>query len=194
MKNFLFAGILFLLTSFYCQAQIQDTIPVKARIEGGDTIPVIDLSEMSLMAPFLNANPEEAKRLAKLIRMVKKVYPYAKLAGIRFREMKSQIEAAPDRKARRKIIQGIEDEINNKYGDELKNLTFSQGKILIKLIDRETGSSTYDVVREFKGSFMAFFYQSFAKIWGFNLRTKYDPTGEDKDIELIIQLIEKGQI
>ncbi|MHC1707392.1 MAG: DUF4294 domain-containing protein [Bacteroidales bacterium] len=194
MKPFLIAVLFFILSSLFSKAQNLDTIAVKYVIEDGDTVPVIELNEISLVASYLTNTPEDAKKLAKLARMVKKVYPYAKLAGIRFQQMNDQLAAAPDRRARKKIIQTVEDEINKKYGDELKKLTFSQGKILIKLIDRETKNSTYDVVREFKGSFMAFFYQSFAKIWGFNLRTKYDPEGEDKDIELIIQLIEKGQI
>jgi hypothetical protein len=185
---------LLLIATVAGHAQTNDTIVVRAIIDEGDTLPVIDLSEVSLIAPYLLSNPEDAKRLATLIRQVKRVYPYAKLAGLRFAQMDDQLQAAPDRKARKKIVQQVEDEINEKYSDELKKLNFSQGKILIKLIDRETGSSSYDVVREFKGSFMAFFYQSFARIWGYNLKTKYDPAGEDKDIEFIIQLIEKGSI
>lgn len=167
---------------------------VKAVVVEGDTMPVIDLQEATLIAPYLAANPADAKRFSLLVRYVKRVYPYAKLAGMRFKEMNAQITAAKNRSERKKIIGSIEDEIKTKYGEELKKLTFSQGKILIKLLDRETGNSSYELVREFKGSFMAFFYQGFAKIWGYNLKTKYDPNGEDKDIELIVRMIEKGQI
>lgn len=160
----------------------------------GDTIPMFDLHEISILAPYISTDPEDAKRFAKLVRMVKKVYPYAHLAGVRFNEMNTAIQNAPNHKERKRIITGVENEIKEKYGEELKKLTFSQGKILIKLIDRETGSSSYDVIKEFKGSIMVFFYQNFARIWGYNLKTKYDPKGEDKEIELIVSLIETGQL
>jgi len=73
-------------------------------------------------------------------------------------------------------------------------MTFSQGKILIKLVDRETGNSSYELVKELRGAFSAFFYQAFARIFGFNLKIKYDPEGEDREIETIVKMIETGQI
>jgi hypothetical protein len=87
-----------------------------------------------------------------------------------------------------------EKEINEQYGDELKNMTFSQGKILIKLIDRETGDCSYALVQDLRGNFTAFFYQAFARLWGYNLKVKYDPEGTDKQIETIVRLIERGQL
>jgi len=87
-----------------------------------------------------------------------------------------------------------EKEINKEYGGELKDLTFSQGKILIKLIDRETGETSYDLVQTLRGKFTAFFYQTFARIWGYNLKVRYDPLGEDRQIEAIVRMIELGQL
>jgi hypothetical protein len=87
-----------------------------------------------------------------------------------------------------------EEEIEAEYGQELRDLTISQGKILIKLIDRETGNSSYDLVADLRGEFRAVFYQAFARIFGYNLKIKYDPEGEDKDIELIVRMIENGQL
>ena len=73
-------------------------------------------------------------------------------------------------------------------------MTISQGKILIKLIDRETGNSSYDLVADFRGQFRAVFYQTFARIFGYNLKIKYDPLGEDREIEIIVRMIESGQL
>ncbi len=87
-----------------------------------------------------------------------------------------------------------EQEIKDKYGNELRELTFSQGIILIKLLDRETGETSYKLVQELRGNFTAFWYQAFARLWKFNLKTKYDPEGEDKQIETIIKMIDRGQI
>ncbi len=193
MKAILLTGLIFFCTIPLALPQT-DTLLVRYLVEEGDTMPVMDLDEVNIDVPFPAVHSEEVKRLAKLVRMVKRVYPYARLAGIRFKEMSTQLEQADSRQERKKIIGKVEDEIRDKYGAELKKLTFSQGKILIKLIDRETGFSTYDVLKDFKGSFMAFFYQNFARVWGYNLRTKYDPNGEDQDIELIVKMIEKGYL
>ena len=125
---------------------------------------------------------------------VKKVYPYAKIAGMKLKEYEVILEGVEDKKARKKIMKQAEDELDAEFGDDLRNLTFSQGKILIKLVYRETGSSSYDLVAELRGKFRAFFWQAFARIWGFNLKNGYDPTGDDRDIEFIVQMIEAGQL
>ena len=87
-----------------------------------------------------------------------------------------------------------EDELQAEFGDDLRNLTISQGKILLKLVYRETGASSYDLVAELRGKFRAFFWQAFARIFGFNLKSGYDPEGEDADIEFIVKMIEAGQL
>ena len=99
-----------------------------------------------------------------------------------------------DKKERKRIMKQAEKELDEEFGDDLRELTFSQGKILIKLVYRETGSSSYDLVAELRGKFRAFFWQAFARIFGFNLKNEYDPQGEDKDIEFIVQMIEAGQL
>lgn len=88
----------------------------------------------------------------------------------------------------------VEDELMDEYGEELKKLTISQGKILIKLVDRETGESSYDIVTEFRGEFRAIFYQAFARFFGLNMKEKYDPEGNDREIENIVKMIETGQL
>jgi hypothetical protein len=139
-------------------------------------------------------NKRDYRRHNRLVNNVKKVYPWAKLAGRKLIEYESILMNTSTEREKRKIMKKIENEIHAEYGGELKKLTISQGKILIKLVDRETGSSSYDLVKDFRGHFMAFFYQSFARIFGYNLKIKYDPEGEDRDIELIVKMIENGMI
>jgi hypothetical protein len=136
----------------------------------------------------------DIRKVERLIYHVKKVYPYAKLAGIKLREYDKQLVNAKNDRDRRRIMRKAEKEINEEFGGELRNLTFTQGKILLKLIDRETGNTSYDLVKELRGGFTAFFYQGFARIWGYNLKSDYDPNGEDELIETIVTLIEHGQL
>ena len=94
------------------------------------------------------------------------------------------------------MMKEAEDELTSQYTEELKKLNFSQGAILIRLIDRETGNTSYQVVRELRGRLRAFFYQGFARLWGYNLKSEYDPHNnpEDDNIETIVTLLERGQI
>jgi len=97
-------------------------------------------------------------------------------------------------KEQRKLYKRAEEELKAEFGDELKALTFSQGRILLKLVDRETGTPTYHIVKELRGSFVAFFWQNLSRLFGYNLKEKYDPEGNDKDIETIVLMIENGMI
>jgi hypothetical protein len=113
---------------------------------------------------------------------------------MKFREYQPVLEAQKTDRARKKYMKKIEDELWKAYGDEIKNLTYTQGQILIKLIDRETEKSGYILLKELRGNFRAFFYQGFAKLWGYNLKIEYDPSGEDWMIEYIVQKIERGEL
>lgn len=95
---------------------------------------------------------------------------------------------------RKKYIKKVEKQLMAEFEGELKKLTIKQGIILIKLIDRETGNTSYDLVKELRGSFSAFLWQSLARLFGSNLKLQYDPNGRDAMIEEIVQLIENGQI
>lgn len=97
---------------------------------------------------------------------------------------------------RKEFMKTAEKEIEQEYAEKLKKLTFSQGNLLIKLVDRETGSSSYALVKELRGSFRAFFYQAFAKVFGYDLKAEYDPVNNKKDnlIERVVRAIELNQI
>ncbi len=194
VKGFIIISIV--LFSFTTCLKAQDINPfvVEAIVVDGDTLPVIGLQEINIYSLVIPKTKAKRKKLTRLIRNVKKVYPWAKLAGIQLRKYEAKLLAAKNERERRIIMKTAEKEISEKYGDDLKNLTFSQGKILIKLIDRETGNSSFSLVQDLRGNFTAFFYQAFARLWGYNLKVKYDPDGDDRQIETIVKMIERGQI
>lgn len=194
MKKILLAILFLIAASALTNAQKVEGVVVYARVINGDTIPIVPLDEVNIYSFKIIDSKREARRHSKLIRNVKKVYPYARLAGIKLREYNSILEKTENERERRRIMKKAEDEIEDEFGNDLRKLTFSQGKILIKLIDRETGSSSFELVQDLRGKFAAFFYQTFARIFGYNLKVSYDPQGEDKDIEVIVRMIETGQI
>jgi len=192
MLRSLFISISLFLTinSF---AQEEDMMIVGGMIADGDTIPMVQLKEVTILS-WINLSSREARKMTKLIKNVKITYPYARLAGIKLEEYKEVLLAAPDDKSRRKIMKQVEDELQAEYGQELRELTVSQGKILLKLVDRETGASSYDLVADLRGEFRAVFYQTFARFFGLNMKMRYDPEGEDREIENIVIMIENGQL
>ena len=170
---------------------------VYGRIEAnGDTTLMVMLPEIDidLMQRYLQiTDTYQGRRLAS---NVKKVYPYAKLAGEKLQEYDSILANIASASERNRLMRQAEKEIADKYTEELKNLNFTQGLILIRLIDRETGNTSYQVVQELRGKVRAFFYQGFARLWGYNLKTEYDPHNntEDDEIETIVTLLERGVI
>jgi hypothetical protein len=169
---------------YHCSAIVVD----------GDTIPVIYYDEIYIWGNKSFRNSAESRQWERLVRNVKKAYPYAKVAGIKFNEYNQKMAGITSEKVKKDMMKQAENELEAQFGDELKNLTVSQGKILLKLIDRQTSNCSYDIVKDFRGKFRAFFYQSFARIFGYNLKVKYDPLGADADIERIVLMIENGVI
>jgi hypothetical protein len=163
-------------------------------VVNGDTLPVMNLDEVYIWGNKTFRNSAESRQWERLVRNVKKAYPYAKLAGIKFNEYNQEISNIKSEKVKNEMMKKAEDEIEAQFGKELKDLTITQGKILLKLIDRQTNNSSYDIVKEFRGRFRAFFYQSFARLFSYNLKVKYDPLGADADIERIVLMIENGSI
>jgi len=164
--------------------------------ENGDTTLVVYLPEVNidLMQRYLQiTDTRQGRRLASNVR---KVFPYAKLAGAKMQEYDSILANVTDKNERKRLMKQAEDEITKQYTEELKNLTIAQGLILVRLIDRETGNTSYKVVQELRGKVRAFFYQGFARLWGYNLKAEYDPHNnpEDDDIETIMTLLERGVI
>ncbi len=191
-------GILCVLFTLFCfnPAFSQDTAKIVNSIQiiDGDTVALIDVKPVIIFPPIKIENKRSVARYDRLVYNVKKVYPYAKLAGQKLKIYKSILDTIPTEKARKSFIKKAEKELEDQFGDEIKDLSFSQGKILIKLVYRETGNSTFDIVKELRGGFSAFIWQTLARIFGYDLKTNYDPEGSDQAIEQIVLMINAGAI
>lgn len=164
----------------------------KAYLEGKDTIPIINLQEIFIYPQIKFKNKREQARYNKLVRDIKRTLPYAKLVYATLIETYEYIETLPNEKAKQEHLKRMEKELFKEYKPELKKLTFSQGKLLIKLIDRECNQSSYNLLKAFLGSFRAGFWNLFAGMFGASLKTEYDPEGKDFMIERIVVLVENG--
>jgi len=176
------------------RSQITDQLIVRAYVAEGDTILLNNLPSVIIMDERQFKTKRQARRYNRLVRNVKKVYPYSQLAAALLLKYNDTLMATTDKRAQRKIMKQAEKELWDEYGDELKKMTMSQGLILIKLIDRETGSTSYDLVQELRGSFTAFIFQGLARFFHLNLKASYNDDGEDQRIEDIVLLIKQGDI
>lgn len=186
-KNFLTIIFIFLFISIYGQ----EGFIVRTKVIDGDTIPYIITKEIIVTAKRKFKNKRQERKYKRLIYNVKKVYPYVKVSRETYKKVLTNTKGMT-KSERRKYIKIEEKILREKYAQGLKKLTITQGRILIKLIDRETGDTSYKVVKELKGGFTAVVFQSLALLFGENLKSEYDKEGEDKLIEDIIILIDAG--
>lgn len=164
-----------------------------AVIIDGDTIPMISLPPARAASKRVFKSRRDERKYRRLIYHIKKAYPYAKLAGDKMREVEEEVKDMSPRERKRRMKE-LEKEIKRDYEGELMKLSFTQGRILIKLLDRETGNISYDIIKEFRGGFTAWFFQGVAKMFNYDLKSEYDPKGKDKMIEEIVQKIERGEL
>ncbi|MEJ7778397.1 MAG: DUF4294 domain-containing protein [Daejeonella sp.] len=164
----------------------KDTIRIAVTNIDDELIPWIGLPEVIVVDTRIFKSPADKAKFNRLRYNVLKVMPYAMFARQRYALLQEDLIQARSNKQKRILVKSFEAEIKAMFNREIKNLTITQGGILIKLIDRETGNSSYDLLKEMKGGITAFFYQSVARVFGNNLKNKYDPQ-EDRDIEAIIQ-------
>ncbi len=181
------------ISNSYSQDTInkQDLI-LKHRIVDTDTIPHINLQEVAVIPPYKFKNKRQKRRYSKLVRNIKVTLPYARKAGKKINEINDQLALIENEKDRKNFLKEKEEELFDEFETPLKKLTFSQGKLLIKLINRETGDTTYQLIKEYRGGVSAFFWQGVARLFGSNLKSQFDADGEDKMIEHIIMLIDSG--
>ncbi|HSH66076.1 MAG TPA: DUF4294 domain-containing protein [Bacteroidia bacterium] len=168
-------------------------ISLPAHVINGDTLPYINLDPVICSSARVFKNRREQQRWERTKYNVKKVYPYAILASAKLKEYDRILATMTTQHERDIYMKEAENHLTDEFADELKKLTVTQGRILIKLIDRETGKTTYDVVKNMRGSFSAFMWQGLALMFNSNLKSEYDGEGDDKSIELAIRLIEDGQ-
>ena len=191
--------ILFLLF-FLQRAEAQentDLQPQKLYVVGqsihlGEKIPHINLPTYYAYAPI--KNKRQLREYNRLVRDVKKTLPLAAEIRTIIIETYELIQKMPDEKAKKKHLKELEKGLKKQYTPKMKKLTLRQGKLLIKLVDRECNQNAYELVRLFMGSFKAAFYNSFASLFGASLKKSYDPTGEDWMVEQVVVRVLTGQL
>lgn len=166
-----------------------------ASVLDGDTVPLVHLRPVRVVAKFALLSEKEIRKNQKLIRNVKKTLPYAKEARRRLEELENEM-AGMSTKKRKDYIKQVEQELLAEFRDDLENLTFSQGKVLLKLVDRETGSNSYTLVADLRGKFRASFYNTFARMFGFNMKERFDPkhNKDDNLLDRVARSVEFGRL
>ncbi|MCW3466830.1 DUF4294 domain-containing protein [Chitinophaga nivalis] len=193
------AFIFFMLGASLCHRQAKaqeahgaDVIPLHAIVVGNDTIPVITLAIVDVVEKMPRALRKERERWSRLRNAVYVTYPYAKSAARVLKDVNGRLAAMSGKRERKEFLASKEKELKAQFGDKLQNLSIYQGKVLMKLIDRETGQSCYEIIKELKGGFNARIWQTVAFFFGGNLKSGYDKQ-EDQDIEVIVQELELYQ-
>ena len=156
-------------------------------VEQGDSVPLIHV-----LPVYVFSRPVDLRRYRRLVDAGKKVYPVAKIARAKMATMEEELCRLPTKKAQKEYIRQVYHEIKEEYTPVLKRMTRTQGRVLLKLIDRETEYTAYEVLKEFRGGFVAGFWQGVSKIFGQDLKSSYDKEGEDRMIEQIVIYYEAG--
>ena len=170
------------------------TVKVGKVLHEGDSIQYMEMNNVYVYPELTFKNKKQAQSYMRLVTNVKKVLPIAKEARQMLIETTELLEMLPDEKSKEEHIKRVEDDIFRTYKPKMKKLTYSQGKLLIKLIDRECHSSSYDMIKAFMGPIRAGFWQVFAWGFGASLKKGYDPEGTDRLTERVVRMVEAGQI
>lgn len=163
-------------------------------LKGGDSIQYVEMNNVWVFAPPTFENAKQRKAYNRLVYNVKKVLPIAKEVNKIIIETGEYLETLPNKKAKDEHMKKVEKNIRKEYTPRMKKLTYSQGKLLIKLVYRECNNSTYDLVKAFLGPVKAGFYQAFAFMFGASLKKDYDPDGIDRLTERVVLQVEAGQL
>ena len=170
------------------------TVKVGKVFENGDSIQYMEMNNVYVYPPVVFSSKKQAAAYMRLVKNVKTVLPIAKEANMIMMETAEYLETLPSKKAREEHMKRVEQSIMNQYKPRMKKLTYSQGKLLIKLIYRESHSSSYELIQAFLGPVRAGFYQAFAWVFGASLKKEYDPEGIDRLTERVVLMVESGQL
>lgn len=194
-KIFLVPAIIaFLLLStknVKAQDNRNDTLKVYAFVVDGDTIPGGRLLDVEVHTKMLAKWRQYWAEWTRLRNAVYVTYPYAKAAGKVFNEVNGLLVNVTDKQERKRIIKSREKELKKEFTSKITNLSVYQGKVLMKLIYRETGNNCYHLIQEYKGGFTAGFYQAIAILFGSSLKQNYDAVDKDRAIEIIVRDVER---
>lgn len=182
------------------QNQPQPPVPngkaVAAEVVDGDTIPTVNLREAWVVTDRRNESKRYKRHWNRMVYNVTKVYPYAKMAGDLIHQYDYDLSQLHTEKERKEYLDQAEANLKAEFEGDIRDMTFTQGHILIKLIDRQTGHTSYELIKELKNGFTAFMWQTVARIFGSDLKDGYDPQSDKDDamIEDIVQEIEAGYL
>lgn len=163
----------------------------------GVTLPEIDIKEVTISADPRKRSRREAvldRRYERLVYNLKIVYPYSLIVREKLTEVNKDLISLKTDKERRQYVKNVEKDIFGRYEGNIRQLTITQGRLLLKLIDRETQNTSYDLIKEYRGGLSAAFWQGIARIFGTNLKEQYDPFGDDFIIEYVVSQIEQGKL
>ena len=169
-------------------------VRVSKVFDNGDSIQYVEMNNVYVYSPIDFKDERQRKSYNRLVYNVKKVLPIAKEVNRAVLETYEYLQTLPDDKARKEHMKYVEKSLMAEYKPRMKKLTYSQGKLLIKLIYRETNSSSYELVQVFFGPTRAGFYQAFAWVLGASLKKSYDPNGVDRLTERVVRQVESGQL
>lgn len=170
------------------------TVKVGKVLEGGDSIQYMEMNNVYVFPPVTFNSKRQQNAYMRLVKNVKTVLPIAKEARLIMMETAEYLETLPSKEAREEHMKRVEKSIMKEYKPRMKKLTYSQGKLLIKLIYRESNSSGYELIQAFLGPMRAGFYQAFAWAFGASLKKQYDPEGIDRLTERVVLMVEAGQL
>lgn len=160
----------------------------------GEKLPEIEIKEVTISGKRKLFEGFQYWRYERLVYNIKRVYPYSLLVRDKLKDVDANLEKLSDDNERKKYIKDFEKQVFHDYEDDLRNMTITQGRLLIRLIDRETQNTSYDLIKEYRGKISAAFWQGIARLFGSNLKEEYDPYGDDALIEKIIIEIEAGRL
>ncbi len=165
----------------------------KAKV-GGDSIQYVRTNKIYIFPPMEFKNDKQRNEYNRLVYNIKKVLPLAKECNQIILETGAYLQTIPTKRERDEHMKAVEKGLKEEYTPRIKKLSYSQGKLLIKLIDRETHSTGYELIQAFLGPVRAGFYQAFAWVFGASLKKRYDPQGSDRLVERIVLQVEAGQL
>jgi hypothetical protein len=160
----------------------------------GVIMPEIAIKEVTIMAPPRPEKRSDLRKYDRLVYNIKKVYPYAVMVRLRLSQVNTELQNITEEKKRKEYLRTVEKSVFAEYEGDIQNMTITQGRLLIKLIDRETQNTSYALIREYRGRLSASFWQGIARLFGTNLKEEYDGFGDDALIELIIREIDAGRL
>jgi hypothetical protein len=177
-----------MLSSLLAEAQSKGGYLVPFLIENGDTVPVYTKADVNISWYVEGDMLQKQKYWQRLMRNVRIVMPYAKTCSMKMDEINMNMEKMP-RRERKKYLKEEEKKLKLEFKSKLEDLSVDQGKLLIKLIDRETGHSSYSLIKEYKSGFTAFVWNSVAYVCGMSLKDKYDPVDKDSQVEYVVRYL-----